>query len=129
MHRIRLTATALLATALHGQPSRQTVRPRIPEPYPALSAGLTGRAATQSPDPAVRDRRARTSPDDGPEAYTLYPKRETASNAGAAGLEDLRRIAVRQACDRMFDFGQVKAGWPESECAAPNAAYPGIFFD
>lgn len=126
MHRIRLTATALLATAFHGQPSRQTVRSRIPEPYPALSAGLTGRAAAQSPDPAVRDRRARTSPDDGPEAYTLFP---TASNAGAAGLEDLRRIAVRQACDRMFDFGQVKAGWPESECAAPNAACPGIFFD
>ena len=126
MHRIRLTATALLATALHGQPSRQTVRSRIPEPYPALSAGLTGRAATQSLDPAVRNRRARTSRDDGPEAYTLFP---IASNAGAAGLEDLRRLAVRQACDRMFDFGQVKAGWPESDCAAPNAACPGIFFD
>ena len=129
MHRIRLTATALLATALHGQPSRQTVRLRIPEPYPALSARLTGRAAAQSPDPAVRDRRARTSPDDGLEIYTLYPKRGTASNAGAAGPEDLRRITVRQACDPMLDFGQVKAGWPESECAAPNAACPGIFFD
>lgn len=90
MHRIRLTATALLATALHGQPPRQTVRLRIPEPYPALSARLTGRAA---------------------------------------GPEDLRRLTVRQACDPMLDFGQVKAGWPESECAAPNAACPGIFFD
>lgn len=129
MHRIRLTATTLLATALHGQPSRQTVRSRIPEPYPALSARLTGRAAAQSPDPAVRDRRARTSPDDGLEAYTLFPQQGTASNPGAAGLEDLRRLTVRQACDLMLDFGQEKAGWPESECAAPNAACPGIFFD
>lgn len=124
MYRIRLTATALLlATALHGQPSRQTVRSQIPEPYPVVSGRPTGRAAVQSPDPLVRYRWARTSPDDGLEIYTLYPKRGTASNAGAADLEDLRRITVREACDLMFDFGQVNAGWLEFECDAPDAEF------
>lgn len=122
--RTRLTIIALLlATALHGQSPRRMIRSQIPEPYPVLSARPTGREAAQSPDPLVRYRWARTSPDDGLEIYTVYPKRVTVSIPGAAAPEDPRRITVGDVCDLMFDFGQVNAGWLEFECDTPDVAF------
>ena len=122
--RTRLTIIALLlATALYGQSPRRMIRSQIPEPYPVLSARPTGREAAQSPDPLVRYRWARISPDDGLEIYTVYPKRVTVSIPGAAAPEDPRRITVSDMCDLMFDFGQVNAGWLEFECDTPDVAF------
>lgn len=124
MKPVRLTALALLlATALHGQPPQRMVRSQIPEPYPVLSAKPSGRAVAQSPDPLVRYRWAETSPDDGLELYTIYPRHATVSVPGAADTKDLRRITVRAACDLRFDFGQVNAGWLEFDCDTPDAAF------
>lgn len=123
MPRTRLAVPALLlAAALHAQP-HGIPRSQVPEPYPALTGRPSGRAAAQSPDPLVRYRWAKTSPDDGLQLYTLYPGRVTASAPGAADLKNPRRIVVSDLCDLMFDFGQVNAGWLEFECDAPDAAF------
>lgn len=72
----RLTAIALLfATSLQAQPPQRMVRSQIPEPYPVLTATPSGEAVPESPDPLVRYRWTKVSPDDGLEIYTVYPRR------------------------------------------------------
>lgn len=118
----RLTAIALLlATSLQAQPPQRMVRSQIPEPYPVLTATPSGEAVPESPDPLVRYRWAKVSPDDGLEIYTVYPRQATASNPKAADLGDPRRITVSDVCDLMFDFGQVNAGWLEFDCDTPTS--------
>lgn len=120
----RLTAIALLlATSLQAQPPQRMVRSQIPEPYPVLTATPSGEAVPESPDPLVRYRWTKVSPDDGLEIYTVYPRQATASNPEAADLGDPRRITVSDACDLMFDFGQVNAGWLEFDCDTPDVAF------
>lgn len=120
----RLTAIALLlATSLQAQPPQRMVRSQIPEPYPVLTATPSGEAVPESPDPLVRYRWAKVSPDDGLEIYTVYPRQATASNPKAADLGDPRRITVSDVCDLMFDFGQVNAGWLEFDCDTPDVAF------
>lgn len=68
----RLTAIALLlATSLQAQPPQRMVRSQIPEPYPVLTATPSGEAVPESPDPLVRYRWTKVSPDDGRDIHGL----------------------------------------------------------
>lgn len=118
----RLTAIALLfATSLQAQPPQRMVRSQIPEPYPVLTATPSGEAVPESPDPLVRYRWAKVSPDDGLEIYTVFPRQATASNPEAADLGDPRRITVSDVWRPEVRLRPGDAGWLEFDCDTPTS--------
>ena len=85
-------------------------------PYPSLKGIPTGEKVTCSPDPLVNYRWKSPDADDDLEVYTQKPVSVTCDepvNMKAKGNSDL---TITGACNIMFDFGQVNAGWLEFEC-------------
>lgn len=85
-------------------------------PYPPIKGVPVGVKITYSPDPLVNYRWKNPKADDDLEVYTQKPVKVTSDNPLHVKTKGTADLIITGACDVMFDFGQVNAGWLEFEC-------------
>lgn len=85
-------------------------------PYPPLKGVPTGEKITCSPDPLVNYRWKSPDADDDLEVYTRKPVSVTCDEPMNMTVKGHSDLTITGACNIMFDFGQVNAGWLEFEC-------------
>jgi len=104
----------LLTANSDGQQTR-VLLPTSPQPFPVIKATPSGQKTNFSPDPLVDYRWETTNATDDLQVYALSPTSMQCDHKEAAkwNAKSFSTIQVTDACNLMFDFGRVSAGWLE----------------